>query len=301
MILYNSVIQYNIARIPRAETKMSLPPVVSTSQLQAHLAQLKSAGTSLAEAGLRLVDIRSTEAYALGHIEGAVNANPALINRSEPPMGGLLPEADAVNHLLQSIGARPGDQIVAYDGGLETPAARLMWVMDAYGYEAGSWLSGGYKAWIADDLPVTAEPFHADKGNLELSFIGDNVISVDELVEQLPQASMKILDVRSAGEYQGTDVRAAFSGHVPGAKHAEWTQMLDTHGRLLDDATLEQQMRQLGAAHDDTVIVYCQTHQRSAVTYVALKHLGYTDVRAIDGAWSAWGNRPDTPKDSGSD
>lgn len=279
---------------------MSLPPVVSTGQLQAYLEQLKTAGTSLAEARICLVDMRSAEAYDLGHIEGAVNANPALINRSEPPMGGLLPEPETVNFFLQSIGARLGDQIVAYDGGLETPAARLMWVMDAYGYEAGSWLSGGYKAWVADGLPTTTEPFSPEKGDLALSLIGDNVISVDELVAELPSASMKILDVRSAGEYQGTDVRAAFSGHVPGAKHAEWTQMLDAQGRLLDDATLQGQLRELGAAHDDTVIVYCQTHQRSAVTYVALKHLGYTDVRAIDGAWSAWGNRPDTPKESGS-
>ncbi len=279
---------------------MSLPPVVSTGQLQAYLEQLKTEGTSLAEARVCLVDMRSTEAYDLGHIEGAVNANPALINRSEPPIGGLLPEPEAVNFFLQSIGARLGDQIVAYDGGLETPAARLMWVMDAYGYETGSWLSGGHKAWVADGLPTTTEPFSSEKGDLALSLIGDNVISVDELVAELPSASMKILDVRSAGEYQGTDVRAAFSGHVPGAKHAEWTQMLDAQGRLLDDATLEGQLRELGAAHDDTVIVYCQTHQRSAVTYVALKHLGYTDVRAIDGAWSAWGNRPDTPKESGS-
>ena len=278
---------------------MSLPPVVSTEQLQAYLAQLKSEGTALADARLCLVDMRSPEAYQLGHIEGAVNANPALINRSEPPMGGLLPEPDAVNRFLQGIGARTGDQIVAYDGGLETPAARLMWVMDAYGYEAGSWLSGGYKAWIADGLPVTSEVSVACEGDLALSLIGDNVIGVDALLAELSNPRFKILDVRSAGEYEGTDVRAAFSGHVPGAKHAEWTQMLDAQGRLLDDATLETQLRKLDAEHDDTVIVYCQTHQRSAVTYVALRHLGYTDVRAIDGAWSAWGNRPDTPKDSG--
>ena len=278
---------------------MSLPPVVSTDQLQAYLARLNAAGTAFADANLCLVDMRSSEAYQQGHIEGAVNANPTLINRSEPPMGGLLPEPDAVNQFLHGIGARLGDQIVAYDGGLETPAARLMWVLDAYGYEAGSWLSGGYKAWIADGLPVTVEPSLASKGDLTLSLIGDNVISVDALLGKLSNPSVKILDVRSAGEYQGTDVRATFSGHVPGAKHAEWTQMLDAQGRLLDDATLETQLRELGADHDDTVIVYCQTHQRSAVTYVALKHLGYTDVRAIDGAWSAWGNRPDTPKHSG--
>lgn len=278
---------------------MSLPPVVSAIQLHEHLEQIRTSGKTLAEARLCLVDMRSSEAYEKGHLEGAVNANAALLNRSEPPMGGLLPEPDAVSRFMQSIGAHLGDQIIAYDGGLETPAARLMWVMDAYGYETGSWLNGGYKAWTAADLPVTTEPFTADSGDLTLSLIGDNVISVDGVLGELNNPSVKILDVRSAGEYRGTDVRAAFSGHVPGAKHIEWTSMLDENGCLLDDASLMGQLGDLGINPEHQVIVYCQSHQRSAVTYVALKNLGYPDVRAIDGAWSAWGNREDTPKHSG--
>ena len=71
--------------------------------------------------------------------------------------------------------------------------------------------------------------------------------------------------------------------------------MLDANGRLRDDSALEAQLKALGVGADDSVVVYCQSHQRSAVTYVALKNLGFEHVRAIDGAWSAWGNRTDTP------
>ena len=278
---------------------MSLPLVLPVRQLHQHLQQLSADETSLENAGLCLVDLRSAEAYAAGHIEGAVNASPALLNRSEPPTGGLMPEPESVNSFMRAIGARQGDQIIAYDGGLETPAARLMWVMDAYGYQAGSWLSGGYRAWVAEGLPVSTEPVEATAGTLELSLIGDNSIAVDELMAELENPAIKILDVRSAGEYAGTDVRATYTGHVPGAKHAEWTCMLDEHGQLLDEASLQTTLKEMNPSRNDTLIVYCQTHQRSAVTYVALKHLGYNDVRAIDGAWSAWGNRQDTPKESG--
>lgn len=277
---------------------MAFSLVVTPAELHQRLKTLKSEGKTLRDDRLCLVDLRTIEAYETGHLEGAVHASPQLLNRSAPPIGGLLPEPDAVNQFLASIGARMGDQIIAYDGGLETPAARLLWVLDAYGYEAGSWLSGGYKAWQAEHLPTSTQTFTASAGDLNLSLIGDNVISVDTLMQELANPSVKILDVRSAGEYHGTDVRAAEAGHVPGARHAEWMTMLDDHGRLLDDATVEKLLAELGAGYDDTVVVYCQTHQRSAVTYVALKHLGYNDVRAIDGAWSAWGNRPDTPKES---
>jgi len=275
---------------------MSFSPAITAEQLHTRLEQLKAANRTPADEGICLVDLRSPEAYAQGHIPGAINASALLLNRSEPPIGGLMPEPAAVNHFLKNIGARIGDQIVAYDGGLETPAARLVWVMDAYGYEACSWLSGGYRAWTHHCYAASTDIETPLTGNLSLSFIGDNVVSVDALVKQLDSGAPQILDVRSAGEYAGTDVRAAHPGHVPGARHAEWTTMLDEHGQLLDEQQLEQQIHSLGISNDEPVIVYCQTHQRSAVTYVALKHLGFQSVKAIDGAWSAWGNREDTPK-----
>ena len=51
----------------------------------------------------------------------------------------------------------------------------------------------------------------------------------------------------------------------------------------------------LGVTPDKEVIVYCQTHHRSSHTYVILKALGYPRVKGYPGAWSEWGNSPDTP------
>lgn len=276
---------------------MSLPLVLDASVLADLLAEIQKDNGSLQEAHLCLVDLRSAEEYAAGHIPGAVHANAALLNRSEPPMGGLMPEPEAVNAFLASIGATLGDQIIAYDAGRATAAARLMWVLDAYGYEVGSWLNGGFNAWQAGGFAISTEPTQVAQGDLSLSLIGDNVISAEGLMETLGSDTLKILDVRSAAEYAGTDVRSEFGGHVPGAAHLEWTQQLDEQGRFLDAEALLDKTREAGAGKDDTVIVYCQTHQRSAVTYVALKHLGFSDVRALDGAWSNWGNRADTPKE----
>ncbi|MFT6303854.1 MAG: thiosulfate/3-mercaptopyruvate sulfurtransferase [Granulosicoccus sp.] len=274
---------------------MSLPLVIDSPALAELLSQVRANGATLSEARICLVDLRSPEAYAAGHIPGAVSGSVALLNRSAPPMGGLMPEPHAVNSLLEQIGANLGDQIIAYDSGKETAAARLMWVLDAYGYEVGSWLSGGITDWVSQELSVTADIPATVTGNLTLSLIGDNVISAELLIENLGSDSLKILDVRSTNEYAGTDVRSARGGHVPGALHMEWTTQLDDKGCLLNDELLHAQLDHAGVSIDDTVIVYCQTHQRSAVTYVALKHLGYNDVRALDGAWSNWGNRTDTP------
>jgi thiosulfate/3-mercaptopyruvate sulfurtransferase len=60
---------------------------------------------------------------------------------------------------------------------------------------------------------------------------------------------------------------------------------------------LRQEFEVLGVTPDKEVVVYCQTHHRSAHTYFVLKQLGFTKVRGYPGSWSEWGNDPDAPID----
>ena len=128
---------------------MSFPLIVDSLTLSTAAIQAQTNGGDLRQAGICLVDLRTQEAYDAGHIPGAVRGTASLLNRSAPPCGGLLPEPDAVNTFLSEVGANMGDQIVAYDGGRETAAARMIWVLDAYGYEATSWLDGGFNGWVS--------------------------------------------------------------------------------------------------------------------------------------------------------
>ena len=65
--------------------------------------------------------------------------------------------------------------------------------------------------------------------------------------------------------------------------------------RLKPDDVLRNAFENLGATPDKQIVVYCQSHHRSAHTYNVLKHLGYENVQGYPGAWSDWGNDPNTP------
>ena len=43
-----------------------------------------------------------------------------------------------------------------------------------------------------------------------------------------------------------------------------------------------------GITKDKTVIVYCETSVRAGVIYLALKGLGYSNVKVYDGAYLEW-------------
>ncbi|MEE9320588.1 MAG: rhodanese-like domain-containing protein [Granulosicoccus sp.] len=245
---------------------------------------------------VKLLDLRATEAFLDSHLPAAVSADAALLNRSNPPAGGLLPEEQTVNRLLAEAGIHSGDHIVAYDTGAATQAARLIWVLHAFGFTQCSWLNGGFEAWQHAGLATESGSSEPAVGSLRLTRVADNQISVEQLMAELADPALSIVDTRTAAEYAGTDIRSAKGGHVPGAQHFDWNDLFGPDKRLRDDKDLLAEFAAIGVAAGKKTVVYCQTHQRSAVTYVVLKHLGFLHIRALDGAWSNWGNRHDTPK-----
>ena len=119
----------------------------------------------------------------------------------------------------------------------------------------------------------------------------------DYILKNLENRDMVLLDARSQQEYDGTRKYAERGGHIPGAIRYEWTDAMDRsrNYRLLPADKLKATLSGMGFTPDKEIIVYCQTHHRSALSYLMLKHLGYERVRGYPGSWSEWGNRPDTP------
>ena len=104
---------------------------------------------------------------------------------------------------------------------------------------------------------------------------------------------MVVVDARSAPEYRGEDVRAKRGGHMPGAVNIEWkANFNDLTLKSADE--LSEMYASAGVTKDKEVIAHCHTGQRSSVTYLALRMLGYPKVGNYAGSWMEWGNDPNT-------
>lgn len=123
------------------------------------------------------------------------------------------------------------------------------------------------------------------------------VADTEYIKSNLQNNKTGFLDARSIEEYTGTSKYAQRTGHIPGAKHFEWTNALDADNnyRFLPKEKLQALLNELELTQDKEIIVYCQSHHRSSLSYLMLKYLGYEKVRGYPGSWSEWGNRTDTP------
>jgi len=264
-----------------------LPLIVEPSALEA----------ALGADGLLIVDLNEAQVYAEGHVPGAVNLAYASLVGPRPPAMGTIAGADQLSAALSGIGLTPAHHVVAYDGEGTGKSSRFLWTLDVIGHANFSLLNGGFHSWAAEGHPIETMP-NIPAASAYKATLGDKAIAdKDYILSHLDDPNMVVLDARTAGEYEGSDVRAARGGHIPGAVNLDWMLTLDraNNFRLKPEAELRTMLTERGITPDKEVIVHCQTHHRSSQSYVMLKSLGFDKIRGYDGSWSEWGNDPGLP------
>ena len=265
---------------------MTKPAIITVEALAARLA----------DDDLLLLQVTAPPVFAQARIPGAAHVAPADLVRGRPPAPGELPSESALTTLFRRVGLTTGRTVVTYDDEGGGWAGRLAWTLDVIGHGNWLYLDGGLHAWAAAGLPLESGPPQTTSASMvEIAVNTGPVARIDAVREALGQADATIWDCRSAEEYAGIKVTAARNGHIPGATHLDWLQLIDRGRdmRLIED--LGDRLAACGIAAERDVIVHCQTHHRSGLAYMAARLLGFPRIRAYPGSWSEWGNRDDTP------
>lgn len=264
---------------------MSLPLLLEPEQLRERLQ----------DPDLLIVDLSAETAYRHSHIPGAVHVASSELILGEKPAPGLLPSVTRLNALFSRLGLTPDTHVVCYDDEGGPWAGRFIWTLDVIGHRHYSFLNGGIRSWRAAGYPEETLSNERMPTPVSVSMHPEVIANTNDILQQIGTKDFLIWDARSAEEYRGEKVLSQRGGHIPGAIHCEWTNLLDAnhHLRIRHDAA--SYLQSLGITPDKRIVTHCQTHRRSGLTYIVAKVLGYPDIRAYPGSWSEWGNRSDTP------
>jgi len=249
----------------------------------------------LSDPRLVLMDMRPPEAYANGHIPDARSFDIfgiSLIDTRPEPLDAFL---WMIEHLIQAKGVNSDSTVVLYDDVAGMRSARLFWFLEYFGHDDVHMLNGGFNAWRDAGLPVTQEATIPKGGNFKMNRRADRLATADDVLQKLNNPSAVIVDTRSDAEYTGQLVRSRRGGAIPGAVHLEWTNNLDAKGFFKSAEELTKMYAERKITLEKEVIPHCQGAYRSAHTYVALRLIGYPNVRNYLGSWGEWGNREDLP------
>ena len=249
-----------------------------------------------------LLDIRwrlggppGIDAYRAGHLPGAVYVDLDTQLAGLPGACGRhpLPATADFEAAMRGAGVQAGRDVVVYDEGDGTIAARAWWLLRYFGARrdgAGRVrvLDGGYRAWQAAGQPVstadvTAAPgdFSAEPGHLPM---------LDAAGAAEVARSGVLLDARAPARYRGeTEPADPVAGHIPGALSAPTAENVTSAGLFRSAAELQARFASLGVepGGGPQVGAYCGSGVTAAHTVLALELAGIPAALYV-GSWSGW-------------
>jgi thiosulfate/3-mercaptopyruvate sulfurtransferase len=239
---------------------------------------------------LILVDSRSYKDYLEGHIPGAVNLDFFYYHWSDTSKDGIKAFEKQMENLLSFLGVTNDKTVVFYDDVSGMSAARGIWTLMYFSHLKTFMLDGGFKKWKSLGL-VTETKTNGFKPEKFSGKINKNIIAGYEYINK-KIGRIKLLDARTKDEYNGITIRAARKGHIPTAINIDWIQNINDDGTMKSN---EELAKMYNFSKDDEIVTYCQGGYRAANTFVALKILGFKNVKVYLGSWGEWGNKLDLP------
>jgi thiosulfate/3-mercaptopyruvate sulfurtransferase len=242
----------------------------------------------------------SDQAYAEGHIPGAVQAH--LDRDLSAPIGPHtgrhpLPDVAKLAETLGRWGIDDSVQVVAYDQGNGAYGARAWWMLRWLDHPNVAVLDGGFAAWQEAGFPVSREPTTRKSRTFIARPSATAFLTAAQVQQGLAGNSIALIDARGADRFAGeNETIDPVAGHVPGAVNRPFGKNIDGRGRFLSADELRRQWTQLlGTRPSSEVVAMCGSGVTACHNLFALELAGMPGGKLYAGSWSEWIRDPGRP------
>jgi thiosulfate/3-mercaptopyruvate sulfurtransferase len=253
-------------------------------------------------------DVRTADAYARGHIAGAVSiGDAAKILRDDNTEDFIA--TDRIEKILGAAGLDPKRETIVYGSrGTWNPYFGL-YTLQYFGSGNVRVYHEGIEGWAAAGRAISRDPSQLPPVALKLEINPTIAVTTKEMVARLDNPNVQIVDARTPREFIGEDIRAIRGGHIPGAINIPYEQNWidpETPAKLARKQVTTNAGMSLKPAADlkrlysrldpnKETIVYCQSGARASETAGVLQDLGFTNIKVYDSSWLGYGNTLDAP------
>jgi len=240
--------------------------------------------------------------WAEGHIPhaGFVDLQDELSDRTSK-LRFMMPPAAQFAEAMGRAGVGAGVRVILYDRAVNMWAARVWWMLRAFGFDAAAVLNGGFKKWTLEGRPVATDA--GARPALEFTPRPRPALMADKagVLAAVGESSACVLNALTEEQHRGTGgVAYARPGRITGSMNVPARELVDpqTHAYLAADV-LRAKFQAAGALDARRVVTYCGAGIAASSDAFVLTLLGRDDVAVYDASLSEWAADPSLPMDRG--
>lgn len=270
------------------------PNLVTTQWVAKAIAQQKPLKLLDASWYLPTMNRDAPQEFLTQRVPGAGFFDIDRVSDTTSPYPHMLPSVAAFCAALSTLGIKPEDHVVIYDGAGIFSAPRLWWTFKTMGHAAVSVMDGGLPKWMRENRPLEigaatlpVDTTYAASQNTQWVRFRNDVL------ENLKTGAELVMDARPAPRFSGAvaEPRPGLAkGHIPDSINLPFAECLTPEGTYHSLEKLGALFTDLKLPKDQPLITSCGSGVTAAIILLALSLTGREDISLYDGSWAEWGS-----------
>ena len=211
----------------------------------------------------------------------------------ESPYPNTMPSVQQFEQSAQKLGIENSSTIVVYDKKGIYLSPRAWWMFKSMGHQKVFVLNGGLPEWKKQGFStVTRIQEQIKPGRFKANLQKKLIKSYDYILENTNTCEAQLIDARSTGRFNGTDLepRANLkSGHIPHSFSLPYTSVLE-EGKLKSPEDLKILFQDLQLT-DQALIFSCGSGITACIILLASEMVLKNEKSIFDGSWTEWAER----------
>lgn len=274
-----------------ASSKNLSNPLVETKWLEEHLY----------DENLRILDatvqvkiwpfprvISGKRKFKRRHIPGAVFADLLKISDPKAPARTFtMPNEAHFANAMGRLGIGDHNFVVIYDERENMWAARLWWMLRAFGFKNAAVLNGGWHAWNLENRPISSKCTSYSPALFTPKYNPNLIADKVQVLDAINRKDTCIVSALGRRQHRGERNEYGRRGHIPGAKNVTAWEILDRESKRY--RPLEELQALFKPVLDaKRVITYCGGGVAASSDALILHLLGHQNIAVYDGGLIEW-------------
>ncbi len=247
--------------------------------------------------------VSGREEWQAAHIPGSGFADlPNDLSDRQHPLRFMMPSAEQFAAAMGGYGVGDDSEVVLYDRAGNMWAARIWWMLRAFGFDNARILDGGWQAWSDEGRPVAAQPVPHPAARFTPRPRPELIATKGDVLAAMAEGQACIVNALNAAQHRGDVAPYGRPGHITGSVNVP---AMGSAG-VVDPATqryhdvgeIRRRFEAAGARPDQRMIAYCGGGIAASSAAFAATMAGFSNVAVYDASLSEWAADPSLPMET---